>query len=292
MWRKSKSYLLIFPATAVLSLLFYGGMARGLFESLDLYPEIGTFRFSLSEYRELAGSADFWNSLTVTLRISLLSTIAASILGLLISVFLFWLGHGRIKKWGQRIFQIPLLVPHLVGAYLMVLLFMQSGWFSRIGFHLGWIDHIEQFPILINERFGWGIIFTYAWKEAPFVGLMLYPVLQRIHGTWMEVARVYGAGNFSFFKEILFPLLMPALISASFIVFAFTFSAFEVPFLLGVTYPKMLPVLSYDLYTSGGLLERPKALAVNVILAVITACLGFASYRLSRHWQKTGGRGW
>jgi putative spermidine/putrescine transport system permease protein len=282
---------MVLPATAAIGLLFIGGLVEGLGESIG-YSGTGQPCCTFIAYREMLGSADFWKSLALTLRVSILSTIAAGFLGVWIAVSLFMLRRTKTYQLWQRWFQLPMMVPHLAGAYLMALLLMQSGWLSRIFFHLGWINEIHDFPVLINDRFGWGIVLAYAWKEAPFIALMLYPVLMRIHDSWLEVARVFGAGRFHFIKEILLPLFMPAWISSAFIVFAFTFSAFEVPFLLGVTYPKMLPVLSYDLYTSGGLARRPDALAVNIILVAITAVLGFAAYRISGRFKTGEGNGW
>jgi putative spermidine/putrescine transport system permease protein len=295
MWPKSKPYFLILPALGTLAFLFYAGLLEGLVQSLGYFPAAGQSRFSLEAYSNLLVTEDFWDSLALTLRISILSTLIASILGVFVAVCLFMLGDG-VQTWKpsilRRLFYFPLIIPHLVGAYLMVLLFMQSGWLSRIGFWLGWLEQIEDFPILVNDPRGWGIIFTYAWKEAPFIGLMIYPVLMRIHGSWLDAARVFGASNWRFFTSIVWPLILPALASSAFIVFAFTFSAFEVPFLLGVTYPKLLPVLSYDLYTSGGLMHRPEALAVNVILAVTTGILGLISYQLSKRWLSRDREGW
>jgi putative spermidine/putrescine transport system permease protein len=295
MWRRSKPYLFVLPALGAIGILFYGGLFQGLVQSLGFFPAAGQTNFSIYAYRKLLSSPDFWTSLLLTLRISFLSTLAASILGLFVAVCLFMLGKtGDLKRtrFWQRFFQLPLVVPHLVGAYLMVLLLMQSGWLSRLLFAVGWIDEIGDFPVLVNEPFGIGIILAYAWKEAPFIALMVYPVLLRIHGAWLEVAQVFGADRWNFFREILLPIVMPAWLSSAFIVFAFTFSSFEVPFLLGVTYPKMLPVLSYDFYTSGGLSLRPEALAVNVILALITALLGIAAYLMSRRWSIGEGKGW
>ncbi|TCP29939.1 putative spermidine/putrescine transport system permease protein [Scopulibacillus darangshiensis] len=295
MWPNIKPYIYVLPTAGVLLILFVGGLIEGLIQSLGYFPAAGQYGFSLDYYRQLLSSSDFWDSLILTFRIALLSSLSAGVLGMFVSVCLFMLkrpGSGRKNQIWQRFFQLPLIVPHLVWAYLMVLLFTQSGWLSRILASLGWIHHINDFPVLVNDSFGGDIIFTYAWKEAPFIALMIYPVLLRIHGSWFEASRVFGANRWSFFREILLPLLMPTWISSSFIVFAFTFSAFEVPFLLGVTYPRMLPVLSYNLYTSGGLEARPEALAVNVILAVIVSILGVAAYRLSQRWSMDEQGGW
>ncbi|WCK52949.1 sugar ABC transporter permease [Aneurinibacillus sp. Ricciae_BoGa-3] len=295
MWRRNKAFLLVLPAWTVITILFFGGLVDGLIQSMGYFPAAGQSHFSLFAYKELLRSDEFWSSLLLTLRVAFLSTISAGILGVFVAVCLFMLGkpvHSVWKNVWQRTFGLPLIVPHLVGAYLMVLLFMQSGWLSRMAFHLGWIKEVNDFPIWINDPFGWGIIFSYAWKEAPFIALMLYPVLLRTHRSWFEVAQVFGANIWSFIREIVIPLLLPAWLSSSFIVFSFTFSAFEVPFLLGVTYPKMLPVLSYELYTSGEIAQRPEALTVNVLLALIAAGLGLLAYRLSRRWLIAEGRGW
>lgn len=139
---------------------------------------------------------------------------------------------------------------------------------------MGWTDSIEQFPILINVTFGWGIILTYAWKEAPFVILMIWPVLHRIQTEWLFAARVHGANSWSYVRVVVIPLLVPVWAVTSFILFAFTFSAFELPYLLGVTYPKLLPDLSYELYMTGEWASRQDAMAVNMILTLITICLG------------------
>lgn len=292
MWRNVKPYVYVLPTAGVLLLLFVGGLVEGLIQSLGFFPAAGQYGFSLDFYQKLLSSPDFWDSLILTFRIAFLSSLLAGILGMFASVSLFMLAKAGRSQFWHRFFQLPMIVPHLAGAYLMVLLFTQSGWFSRILASLGWIDEISDFPVLVNEPFGWGIIFTYAWKEAPFIALMIYPVLLRIHGPWFEASRVFGAGQWAFFREILLPLLMPAWVSSTFIVFAFTFSAFEVPFLLGVTYPRMLPVLSYNLYTGGGLEARPEALAVNVILVVIVSLLGVTAYRLSKRWNMGGQGGW
>jgi putative spermidine/putrescine transport system permease protein len=294
MWRKSKPYFMSLPAFIVITVIFFGGLYEGLIQSLGYFPAAGQSRFSLSAYAEILRSSDFWLSFWLTLRVSLISTMLAAVLGLVMSICLFMLSKTGSVRWipfWRRWFQLPFVVPHLAGAYLIVLLFTQSGWMSRLAYHIGLIDEITDFPILVNEPFGIGVILAYTWKEAPFISLILYPVLLRIHDSWHDAARVFGANSLNFVKEIVLPLLMPAWFAASFIVFAFTFSAFEVPYLLGVTYPKMLPVLAYERY-AGDLTERPEAMAIGILLVMITAVMGVLAYRLGKRWLTASGRGW
>ncbi|TAA70507.1 ABC transporter permease [Planococcus salinarum] len=288
MWRKSKPYLLLLPAIATIVLLFFGGLFDGLLKSLGYFPAIGETRLELTAYAEVVQSDGFWESLELTLRVAVLSSILAGILGGILGVSLFLLNEasktGQARVW-HRLFQLPLTIPHLVGGYVVVLLFMQSGLLSKLLASLGVIDELTDFPVLVNDPFGWGIILTYAWKEAPFVSLLIYPVLSRIQRSWRDVSRVFGAEKWNFIREIVLPVMLPSWTIAVFIVFVFTFSAFEVPFLLGVTYPGMLPVYSYQLYTSGTFADRPEALAVNIILAALTIALGLVIYYFSKRWQ-------
>ncbi|UFT98636.1 ABC transporter permease subunit [Radiobacillus kanasensis] len=295
MWLNNKHLLYLLPAVSVVFFLFIGGFIEGFIQSMGYFPAAGEREFSFHYYQKILFSQDFWDSLLLTLRIAFLSSVFAGILGMVVCVCLFFLSLSSKKKhnqFWQKFFQLPMAVPPLVTAFLIVLLLGQSGWISRIFGSFEWVDQINQFPILTNDSFGWGIIIAYTWKEAAFIALMLQPMLSRIHGSWLDVSKVFGCGKWSFFREIMFPLLIPAWTSATFIVFAFTFSAFEVPFLLGVTYPKMLPVLSYSLYTSGGLEARPEALAINVILVFLVILIGLIAYRLSKRWYTNEQGGW
>ena len=73
---------------------------------------------------------------------------------------------------------------------------------------------------------------------------------------------------------------MPGVLSSSVLVFAFTFGAFEVPLLLGQRFPSALPVLAYRAYTDVDLNARPEAMAMSVIITIVSAALIFVYMRL------------
>jgi len=75
------------------------------------------------------------------------------------------------------------------------------------------------------------------------------------------------------FFQIILPLSMPSIISASTIVFAFAFGAFEIPYLLGATYPKTLSVWAYYNYISPDLINRPVAMVISIVLTLICIVL-------------------
>lgn len=285
MFQKIKPYILILPAVILIVSLFFGGLALGFFQSLGLFSISGMSHITFDFYKQLFSSVDFIKSIGITFKVSVISTIASGILAMILTNILFIIEENKISKILRRIFQLPILVPHITAAYLIGLLFMKSGWISSITYSLGITKSIEGFPSMINNINSIGIIITYIWKEIPFILLMLIPIVQRIENSWLDIARVFGGTRKDFFKEVILPLLMPTWISSMLIVFAFTFSDFEVPYLLGVIYPRLAAVFAYDIYINGELSIRPIALAANFIIAIITAALGITAYKIMQKWD-------
>ena len=72
------------------------------------------------------------------------------------------------------------------------------------------------------------------------------------------------------------------MLSASVIVFAFTFGAYEIPALLGANYPAALPVLAYRKYTDVDLAARPEAMAMAMAIALLSALMIYFYVRYTR----------
>jgi putative spermidine/putrescine transport system permease protein len=71
-------------------------------------------------------------------------------------------------------------------------------------------------------------------------------------------------------------------LAASVIVFAFTFGAYEVPLLLGANHPQALPVLAWRTYSDVDLAARPQAMAMAVVIALMSGLMIWAYLRASR----------
>ena len=97
-----------------------------------------------------------------------------------------------------------------------------------------------------------------------------------------QAALTLGASWWQRLRHVTLPLAAPAAVSASLVVFAFIFGAFEVPFILGRPYPAMLSVVAQRRYLSTDLADRPGAVAVAVVIALVTALLVWAYLRLAR----------
>jgi putative spermidine/putrescine transport system permease protein len=258
---------MVAPALIVVVVLFGGGLALGLIQSLGHLPAAGLKSLSFNHFINVLGDPDFLQSLMLTLYVALSSTVIAAAISIAMAIFLISLSEKN--RLVHFIFQIPLTVPHLVIAVAMVFMLTPTGLFSRVIVKLGLIDSSAAFPLLVNDRWGIAIILTYVWKEIPFITLMILSVLRRSGVELLEVGRTLKAGRWQRFRYITLPTISPSLGAACLIVFAYTFGAFEVPYLLGQTYPMMLPVWAYKNYSDVDLLARPEGIATGLIIAAI-----------------------
>ncbi|WP_044340405.1 ABC transporter permease [Rossellomorea aquimaris] len=252
-WQRVNNSVLLIPAILFFLLIPGLGIVLALIESVRSGETI-TFQHYVNLFEEKRFMTSFLFSLLVTS----ISTILSLIIGLgIVKAFSPLLKDNKHKL----LVWIPMLVPHFVWAYLIYLLFNQSGFFSNIFGSTGLINDRGEFPILVQDRNGIGIIMTYVWKEVPFVTLMLLPVYATLSKRYNEVASLLGANFFKAFWVAEWPFLLPVLVETGAILFAFIFTAFEVPQLLGVTSPQMMAILAYDWFYSGSWSDRPLAFA-------------------------------
>lgn len=256
-WLKDNNVLLLLPGLLFFILIPGLGIVLAIVESIR-----GGGFITFEHYQDLFEQDRFITSVLFSLTVTSISTTLSLIIGLgIVKAFSPLLKETKHKL----LVWIPMLVPHFVWAYLVYLLFNQSGFFSNVAGVFGWIEDRDQFPILVQDRNGVGIILTYVWKEVPFVTLMLLPVYATLSKRYKEVASLLGASPYKAFWVAEWPFIFPVLIETGAILFAFIFTAFEVPQLLGVTSPQMLAILAYDWFYSGSWSDRPLAFASLVL---------------------------
>ncbi|WP_420613682.1 ABC transporter permease [Candidatus Spongiisocius sp.] len=277
--------LLLAPAIVVILLLFMGGLITGFLRSLGYFPLIGLNDFNFAAYTTIFTDNGFIRSFILTFHIAFTSTFIASILAVASAMLLRPAFRG--KRFVQFIFSLNLTIPHLVGAVGVLYLFSGSGLVSRLATGAGLIDSPAGFPAMVNDPWAIGIIIQYVWKEIPFIGVIVLAILLSVGEDYESVARSLGANRWQAFRNVTLPLIMPGVVSASVIVFAFTFGAFEIPWLLGSTFPKALPVLAFESYTDVDLAARPQAMAMAMVIAVMSSLMILAYMKVSRRYVRS-----
>jgi len=248
---RMKIFLLLLPAMFIIVVLFFGGLAIGLMRSFNYMPVIGLTEPNFQAYVSVFTDREFYLSFLLTFHIAFTSTVISSVLAIGAALLLrrSFVGRGIVNF----LFQLNLTVPHLVGAIGMLYLFSQSGSFARLAHEFELIQRPSDFPALVFDPYAIGIILQYV-----------------------------GASKWQTFRHVLLPLIFPGVLSASVMVFAFTFGAYEIPAILGANFPAALPVLAYRKYTDVDLAARPEAMAMAIIIAFLSAVMIYFYVRYSR----------
>ena len=282
-----RPFFLLAPTLSIILLLFGGGVLLALLQSLGYAPFLSRTTLSLAAYRTIFQQPAFLQSLLLTLWVAFVSTAVSTILALVAALALR--RPFRSQRWVTFIFQFNIPIPHLVGAVGMLFLFSQSGFLARLATLAGLITQPADFPALLFDRWAIGIILEYVWKTTCFTGLILLAALQSAGQEYETVAQNLGAKRWQRFRYVILPLLTPSMVSASVLVFAFTFGAFEVPLVLGQRFPSLLPVLAYRSYVDVDLNARPEAMAMNMIITLLTGLLIFIYMRLTEKTLRGAG---
>ncbi len=283
MKKKLTPYLLLVPQL-IIGAIFIIGLGTGIIQSLGVIPAFGLTEPTLDYYKEVFTRPDTLQSLKYSLYVAFVSALFAVIIGTFICAVLVW--KNKTKGGVLRVVQIPIIVPHVVVALFVINIFSQNGILARICAALGLIVEQQQFPMLIYDANGIGVILAYVWKEIPFIIYFVIALMASINGSLGEAAVNLGASRIQSFMKITLPLCMNTILSGFLIVFVFALGAYELPFLLGATKPKALPILAYIEYTKPDLLARPYTMAINGIIIIISLLAAVGYYILIKRSTK------
>ncbi len=263
--------LMLLPAFALVLGTFLAGTAISLIQSLDYLPFIGHTQLSLQAYRDILGSTVILHGLVFSLAVALVATIISAMIAMLLAHLLR--PYTNQGGWLYFLLQFNIPIPHVVGAVAIGMLFSQSGLLARLAAAAGMIQQPSQFPVLINDQYGAGIIMEYIWKEVPFIAITLLSILKSWVVPYEQQLQLLGAGRWQRWRMVTLPFMLPPLISSCMIVFAYTFGSFEVPYILGSVSQPTLPLLAYEAYLHPDLQRRPEAMAINMVITLISMIL-------------------
>jgi len=243
------------PALVVIGVLFGGALAGAIRTSL--VPLGG--HASLDVWRALLDDPAFADSVRFTVKITVLSTLLSAGLALAISLRL-----RRRSTLARTLLALPVPVPHLLIGVAAVLWLAPGGLADRA---------LGGLPLnLIGDRHGIGIVLVYVYKETPFLVLLLLAAMGRGLHEREEAAAVLGAGPLQRLRWVLWPAVRSPLIVGCIVIAAFVLGAFEVPLIVGPTYPTTLAEYAQQA-TEGDLLAGEGSAAATLLLTAAAAIL-------------------
>jgi putative spermidine/putrescine transport system permease protein len=134
----------------------------------------------------------------------------------------------------------------------------------------------------------WGLVFAYAYFELPLMVLITLPALSALRPEWREAATNLGASNFTYWRRVALPILLPSLIAATMLLFANSFGAFATAYALAQGAINLVPIqISFVVNGNVGLdtgLGNALAAGMIVVLLVVVSLYTAMLRRVSK-WQ-------
>jgi multiple sugar transport system permease protein len=226
---------------------------------------------------------------------TLFYTFVASVVKFVLGLWLAILLNERLPF--KTFFRSVILLPYIVPTALSAIAFwwIYDSQFSIISWSLvklGLIDHyIDFLGNPWNARLS--TIVANIWRGVPFVAITLLAGLQTISPSLYEAGDIDGASGWQRFRFITLPLLTPIIAVVMTFSVLFTFTDFQLIYVLTRGGPlnatHLMATLSFQRAISGGALGEGAAIAVAMVPFLLAAIL-FSYFGLQRRaWQQGGG---
>lgn len=217
--------LMMLPGLAAFFGLFFYPMMVTVVRSLR--PEGQLVGWTLEHYVMFMSEPRARGVIVLTFVLSISATLCSILFSLVLCLVL------RRKPRGHRFFRltmlIPRVVPGLIGALGLLLLFGSRGWVNLL--LMQFVPGVEE-PVSINYTIP-GLILCYTWLYFPFTSVTTLSTLESLDPAIEEAADVSGANRWQVLRHVVIPLIMPGILAGSVLTFMAAFGAFSIPLIAG-----------------------------------------------------------
>lgn len=267
--------LFVLPLIIFLFAAFYIPLAYTIGQSIQ--GKNGAL--TLANYVTFLAERQGQQVLALTLFLALAATVFSVLLSLPLAMLLRKQFRG--KRALQFLMMLPIVIPSLVGALGLLILYDRTGW---LNYFLVAVLHVINQPLRIDYTIP-GIVLFYVWMFFPYGGLVIMSGLGAIDPSLEEAGRVMGASPWRTFRKVVLPLLKPSLAAGAIMVFLQCFGAFSIPLIAGGDH-QPIAVKIYTIATV--FLDWPQASAMAVVMGLIQVVLVLAYRRVNSGGQGAG----
>lgn len=177
-----------------------------------------------------------------TVWICLLTTVFTLILGYPLAYALAHVRNRLAKSFILITVITPLFLGEVVRTYAWIIVLGSDGFINSILLKLGVIAQPIQFMFTT-----FGVVLALVHVTIPVMVVILAAALSHIDRNYVRAAESLGAGPIRAFATVTLPLSMPGIVAGVTTSFAWTFSAFATPQLIGGGRVNMIANLVYQL---------------------------------------------
>ena len=221
-------------------------------------------------------------------------TVVASVIKFALGLWLALLLNRNLpfKSFVRAIVLLPFIVPTALSA--LAFWWIYDAQFSIVSWSLMKMGIIHQYIDFLGEPWlaRFSTIAANIWRGIPFVAICLLAGLQTISPSLYEAAALDGATPWQRFRYVTLPLLTPIIAVVMTFSVLFTFTDFQLIYVITRGGPlnstHLMATLSFQRAISGGSLGEGAAIATAMVPFLLAAIL-VSYYGLQRRaWQQGG----
>ncbi|WP_080239260.1 ABC transporter permease subunit [Spirosoma rigui] len=256
------------------------GLAQAVGYSVGVSGPLAT-GFTLRHWQQLPAETSLFVAVGFSLYVAVASVGVAALIALGLVLY-------RQRMLGYRPFPtllyVPLLFPSLVVAFYLFQLLSGSGWLSRMAVALGLTSAPDDFPELIQDGAGLGIILAQVVLAFPFFTLLFQSVYADSRlDELRSLTRTLGASVGQFNRKVAAPILLRRTAPTLVLYGIAVLGAYDIPLLLGRNYPQMLSVFITTRLQRFDLADLPMGYLIGFLLTIV---LMLVIYRTTKWTQR------
>ena len=223
------------------------------------------------------GKSIYVDAFSNTLLLSVETTVFSLLVAYPLAYALVRVQSRALKSFILVVSITPLFLGEIVRTYSWIAVLGSNGFINGALRALGVID--SPLALMFTHL---GVLVALVHVTIPVVVLMLATAISHINRDFEKAAQSLGAGPIKVFLTVTLPLSMPGILASITTSFAWTFSAFATPQMIGGGRVPTVSTLVYQLGFSS--MNFPLAASLSVMGLVLTAAslfvLGFFTKRL------------
>lgn len=261
--------LLVAPALGAIALLYVVPLLRSVLTAF-VDAEGGLTLEHLAKAVEFYGR-DILFTIGVTLAsLALIAAMSIAIAGYLTLGATPW--AVAVLRW---LYRWPLFIPFIVAAQTARTFLARNGLMNGMLVESGLLD-----PAAAQSLLDWrGLVLTFAWKQIPFVTLLLAGAMASVDRATVEAARNLGAGRLRCLFQILLPQVRPTLLVGLILSLVTILSVLSAPMMIIAGNPTMMTAMMAHRVTYYG--DYPVANALGLFSYLLTAVAAWAYLRMT-----------
>ncbi len=257
-----------------------------------LYLVVGAFQdpegnFTLANLAQLFTQRSIVSAYWISIKVSLASAIVGALLGFALA---YAAVIGGLPQWIRpTLMTFSGVASNFAGLPLAFAFLATLGRTGLVTVLLNTYVGFNIYSTGFNLLSFWGLTITYLYFQIPLMVLIITPALDGLKREWREAAAILGASYWEYWRYVALPILWPAIVGTTLLLFANSFGAIATAYALTGSSLNIVTILLYAQIRGDVLHDQNLGYALALGMIIITGLSNGAYIWLrarSDRWQR------